>query len=229
MGEGFQFLDIVLFAAVAAFLILRLRGVLGRRTGHDQFSKNRPLGQNRQNEAGQETVGQLADRAKAPTELGTGKRHSRHSPVEAGLAQIKLADRSFNVDDFLNGARRAFEIIISAFSDGDVRALRPLLSNDVYEEFCGAIKSREKAKQTLETTIVGVTQSEITEAEVEGRTAFITVKFVSDQINILRDDRSSVVEGDSNKVKRITDLWTFARNTHSRDPNWTLVATNSNN
>jgi predicted lipid-binding transport protein (Tim44 family) len=227
MGEGFQFLDIILFAAVAAFLVLRLRNVLGRRTGHDESSKYHSLPQHPPADGGQDKVTKLPDRSKPAADLGTPTAPQTNLPVREGLAQIKLSDRSFNAEEFLTGAKQAFEIVVTAFSEGDIQTLRALLSNDVYEDFCGVIKARQKAKQALDSTLVGIAESEITEAAVEGRTAFITVKFVSNQINVLRDNHGNIIEGDPNKVKRITDVWTFARNMRSRDPNWTLVATAS--
>ncbi|MFQ5466971.1 MAG: Tim44/TimA family putative adaptor protein, partial [Kiloniellaceae bacterium] len=147
----------------------------------------------------------------------------------AGLTQIKLADKSFDEAEFLGGARGAFEMVIAAFADGDTKALRPLLSNDVFDDFAGAIAERKEAEQTLETTLVGFTSVDLIDAEVQGRTAFVTVKFVTEQINVLRDKDGTVVDGDSSHVTSITDIWTFARNTRSRDPNWTLVATQSAN
>jgi predicted lipid-binding transport protein (Tim44 family) len=145
------------------------------------------------------------------------------------LTQIKLADRSFDTKGFVNGAKAAFEMIVSAFSQGDSKILRPLLSNDVYDDFNGAIKAREERDETLESTLVGISESDIIEAELQGKTAFVTVKFVTEQINITRDAQGEAVNGDSSGVSTVTDIWTFARNTRSRDPNWTLVATGSSN
>ena len=150
-------------------------------------------------------------------------------PAAAGLTQVKLADKDFDPIAFVNGAKVAFEMVIAAFAQGDSRSLRPLLSNDVYEDFTGAIKAREEANETLETTLVGFNDAEIIEAEVQGKTAFVTVKFVTEQVNVTRDTEGKVVDGDESHVTAITDIWTFARNTRSRDPNWTLVATRSSN
>lgn len=233
MGNGFQFLDIILFAAIAAFFVLRLRGVLGKRTGHQKPSRFDPFAKRKPEEKEEEKVIPLPDRSKAgkaaqadaPEEAPAAEA----SPLEAGLTQIKLADRSFDEERFLAGARAAFEMIVAAFAAGDAKALRPLLANDVYADFSGAIEERKASGQTLETTLVGIAEASIIEAELQARTAFVTVKFVSEQVNIVRDSRGEVVEGDTNVVTKITDIWTFARNTRSRDPNWTLVATRSPN
>jgi len=239
MGNGFQFLDIVLFAVIAAFFVLRLRNVLGKRTGHEKPPKGEPFGKRAGGE--DEKIIPLPDRSKpaGPDEAPDEVTEAPEGPVPegatsedtspAGLTQIKLADKSFDEAEFLAGARGAFEMVIAAFADGDTTALRPLLSNDVFDDFAGAIAERKEAEQTLETTLVGFTSVDLIDAEVQGRTAFVTVKFVTEQINVLRDKDGTVVDGDPSHVTSITDIWTFARNLRSRDPNWTLVATQSAN
>lgn len=237
MGNGFQFLDIILFAAIAGFFVLRLRSVLGKRTGHEKPPRYDPFGKRKgeQAEAEDEKVIPLPDRT-APTggeEAAVAAQGAEGgepmSPLAAGLTQIKLADKDFGEDAFLTGARAAFDMVITAFAQGDAKALRPLLSNDVYDDFAGAIEERRKAGQILESTLVGITEAAIVEAEQQGRTAFVTIKFVSEQVNVVRDKDGNVIEGDPNQVAKVTDIWTFARNTRSRDPNWTLVATQSPN
>ena len=237
-GGGFGILDIVLLAAVAGFLILRLRNVLGRRNGHeesrptfDPFRKDKP------EDKQEDTVIQLPDRgrrdgAKARAERASdqgSKTKAPETPLDAALTQIQLADRNFEPDGFTTGAKAAFEMIITAFAAGDTQTLRPLLSNDVYDDFSGAIKGRLDAKEALETTLIGIDSAEIIEAELQGKTAFVTTKFISQQVNVTRDAAGEIVDGDPSQVTSITDIWTFARNTRSRDPNWTLVATRSSN
>ena len=237
MGSGFQFFDIIILAAVAAFLIFRLRSVLGRRSGNDD-SRPRydPFRKDRSEEANDDKVIQLPDRGQpdGPDEqvepgVEQDKPAKSGTPLDDGLTQIKLADRNFDDEGFLGGSKAAFEMILSAFAAGDTKTLRPLLSNDVFEDFSGAIKAREEASETLETTLVGFKDTQLIEAELQGKTAFLTVKFVSEQINVTRDDQGGTVDGDPSQVATITDIWTFARNTRSRDPNWTLVATRSPN
>ncbi len=235
MGDG-SFLEILVFAAIAAFLVFRLRSVLGKRTGHQEPPKYDPFRKDKAEEGGQDKVIQLPDRAAGgDAEAGEAEPVSAEemaaagSPAAAGITQIKLADRNFEPDGFTTGAKVAFEMVVAAFAQGDSRALRPLLSNDVYEDFTSAIKAREEANETLETTLVGINEAEIIEAELQGKTAFVTIKFVSEQVNVTRDAKGEVVDGDESHVATITDIWTFARNTRSRDPNWTLVATRSSN
>ena len=235
MDDGIQFLDIILFAAIAAFFVLRLRGVLGKRTGHEKRPKYDPFAKPDQDEGEEDKVIPLPDRSRAAKtdqadeEAAEAAEAAAETPLSVGLMQIGRVDKAFDEEQFLSGAGTAFEWIINAFAQGDTKALRPLLSNDVYDDFSGAIEEREGAGQTLETTMVGITEAAIIEAELQGRTAFVTIKFVSEQVNVVRDSDGEVVEGDPSHVTKITDIWTFARNTRSRDPDWTLVATRSPN
>lgn len=232
MGDGVQFLDIIIFAAIAVFLGLRLRGVLGRRTGNERQQRDpfkRPVPESR-DETGRDKVIPLPDRNRAPgAEPAPADIAKPETGGLPGLAQIRGADANFDPQGFLGGARAAFEMIVGAFAAGDAAALKPLLSDEVFENFNGAIKARAKAKETLETTLVGISSAEIIEAELQGRTAVVTVKFVSEQINVTKDAERRIVDGDPAAVATITDIWTFARNTRARDPNWTLVATRSPN
>jgi predicted lipid-binding transport protein (Tim44 family) len=230
MSDGFQFIDIIFFAMIAAFLVLRLRSVLGRRDGHEQNVRDRF--RNQPAEAAEEKVIPLRDRAEprrddafakeAPVAAADGA-----DPLTRGLAEIKRADPGFDASEFAGGARVAFEMILEAYAKGDTQTLKPLLNPEVFANFSQAIRGREQAGETLEDTLVGIKSSDIVEAYVDGNTAHVTVKFVSEQINVTRDENGDVVDGNPNTVIEVTDFWTFARDTRSRDPNWMLVATNS--
>jgi predicted lipid-binding transport protein (Tim44 family) len=170
---------------------------------------------------------QRADGARPREDLAPPPAGPRAATPEAGLGQIRSADPSFDADAFVQGARGAFEIIVNSFAHSDTATLRPLLSDEVYERFAEAIRHRLAAKETLETHLVTIKTAEIDEAELNGRTAFVTVKFVSDQTNVTRAADGTIVDGDPDHVIEKTDFWTFARNTRSQDPNWLLVATRS--
>lgn len=226
MNESFQFIDIIFFAMVAAFLVLRLRSVLGRRTGHEQ---PRPDGLGREpaanGEAGRngDNVIELPDRRRVipegPQDPYTG------TAVGAGLTQIRLADPSFDTQKFVQGSKAAFEFILGAYAAGDIKALKPLLSAEVLGNFQHAIEARLRAGETLESELVGVKSADLVEAGMQGREAMIAVRFVSEQVNALRSATGEVLEGDPNRVTEVVDLWTFARDAKSRDPNWRLIAT----
>lgn len=235
MSDGIPFIDIIILLAVAAFLILKLRSVLGKRSGHDKRPEYDPFNQ-KSGKPGEDKVIHLPNRNKTGEEAAAGA-ETRTARTESempgngdgipGLTQIKLADATFDEAQFLGGARAAFEMIIQAFAMGERRTLKPLLANDVYDNFSTAIDEREERNEKLETTLVGIKEAEIIDASLDNKTAQVTVKFVSEQINVTRDPAGVVVEGDPSHVARITDLWTFARNVRSRDPNWGLVATES--
>jgi predicted lipid-binding transport protein (Tim44 family) len=221
MGEFQQYFDIILFAMVAAFLVLRLRSVLGRRTGNE---RRRELFVRRSRPAPDNGPTHVEPSIAAANPAIPGP------PADAvadGINQIHRADPSFDPGPFLEGARTAFEMIVSAFARGDKAALQPLLSEEVFRQFASAMDERSLAKEALETRILRLNSADIVEAELLGRTAQITVKLVSQQINVTRAMDGSIVDGDPEHPSEKTDYWTFARDTRSADPNWALVATSS--
>lgn len=230
MSNGFQFIDIIFFAMIAAFLVLRLRSVLGRRDGHE--GKFTDPFRSRTDEKADDNVVPLPDRS-GPLDdevLATEpplEADDDVDPLTRGLALIKRASPKFDTEEFLSGARTAFEMILGAYASGDTSTLKPLLSPEVFANFSQAIRAREQAGETLEDTLVGIKSAEIVEADVDNWIANLTIKFVSEQINVTRDENGDVVDGNPNAVIDVTDFWTFARDTKSRDPNWTLVATSS--
>jgi predicted lipid-binding transport protein (Tim44 family) len=222
MSEGFAYIDILFFAMVAAFIALRLRSVLGRRTGHER-RRSGGFGPARPNGAADNVVS-LPDRSTSQAEA-----EASLGPADAGgksgLTQIRLADRRFDPQQFLGGARAAFEMIIEAYAAGEKNTLRPLLADDVYAGFERAIDQREAAGQSFETQLTAVPAAEVVGAEMRGTVARVTVRFKSEQINLLRDAEGKILEGDPRTAEEVIDIWTFERNTTSPDPNWTLVET----
>ena len=221
MGDGFQAFDIILFAALALFLIFKLGSVLGRR-GEDEGHKADTLSVSDRNPATNDNVVELQGR-----HTPTAEEIASMTPLEAGIAQIKIADPSFREKEFIKGARMAFEMILDAFAKGDVKLLKTLLDTTVFENFSGAIQEREKAGHELETTIVGIDESEIVRASLDKNLASVTVKIVTEQVNALKDSAGEIIEGNPANVVKVTDVWTFCRNTKSNNPNWLLVATGS--
>jgi predicted lipid-binding transport protein (Tim44 family) len=220
MGDIPHYFDIILFAMVAAFLILRLRSVLGRRTGNER-RRDSYLRQ------ASPAPDKVVPPARQPAQLVEPLPARPDDTVAGGLAQIGMADPGFNVEDFLGGARGAFELIVDGFAAGDKTKLRFLLNDDVFNPFATAIDDRAAAGETLEARVVRLKDIDIVEAGMVDRTARITVKLVSDQIYVLRAHDGSVVDGDPQNPIEKTDFWTFARDTSSSDPNWVLVATGS--
>ena len=230
MSEGFQFIDIIFFAMIAAFLVLRLRGVLGRRDGHQGKTHN-PF-KNRPSEKQDNNIIAMPDRTdpyadESPLKESALDAGESDDPMVRGLMEIQRANPDFDSEDFISGSKIAFELILGAYASGDTGTLKPLLSPEVLANFSRAIRDREQAGETLEDTLVGIKSADIVEAYLEGRMVNITIKFFSDQINATRDENGDVVDGNPNAVIEVTDFWTFARDTKSRNPNWTLIATSS--
>jgi predicted lipid-binding transport protein (Tim44 family) len=227
----------IIFLALAVFIFLRLRNVLGQRTGnerppYDRTARNVVQGAQDNNIVPMQgpvidqtplaptaEVVPPTDRWKGITEPGSALAH--------GLDAVAGQDSSFDPRHFLSGARSAYEMIVLAFANGDRRALRDLLSSEVYESFEAAIREREKQEQKTETRFVSIDKAEIVGAEARDRSAQLTVRFVSQMISVTRDKAGTIVDGNPDKVADITDVWTFARDTSSRDPNWKLVGTGS--
>jgi predicted lipid-binding transport protein (Tim44 family) len=240
---GDSYLDILLFAAVAAFLVFRLRNVLGKRVGHErpEHANRDRLGRNNDpardqaaNDSGDKIIplpdlNAKPDLPRDDAPLATPAEQPSPGGLAAGLLQIRRADPGFSPEGFADGARAAFEMVVQAFAAGDLKTLKPLLSDAVFDQFRQAIKAREAAGQKLETTLVGIDKADIVEAELRDRTALVTVSFRTEQVNVIRDADGEAVDGDPTKVDKVTDIWTFSRNTRSRDPNWTLIATRSPN
>jgi predicted lipid-binding transport protein (Tim44 family) len=226
----------IIFLALAVFIFLRLRSVLGQRTGrerppYDPFSPRDAV-----RTSSSDKVVQLptrkADAAAKPVEAGDEEPANRWqgiaepgSPVAAGLDAVAAADPSFDAQTFLAGARAAYEMVVTAFAEGDRRTLKNLLSKEVYDGFDAAIREREARGETAESRFVSIDKTEITNAELRGKTAQITGRFVSQLISVTRDRSGAAIDGSADKVTEVTDVWTFARDVSSRDPNWKLVAT----
>lgn len=228
MGNSFQFIDIIFFAMVAGFIFLRLRSVLGRRTGHERPPSD--YGGGTQQSGADDNVIPMPDNGRnrtRPNDSEEAKLWADDSPVGAGLTQIKIADHSFEPSVFLEGARGAYEMIVTAFAEGDRDTLRGLLGADVYENFDQAIAARESQGHLMETRIVSIDEAEIVDARMNDRDAEVTVRFVSQMITALRDQDEEMVEGHDSSQREVIDLWTFSRNTASADPNWELSETGS--
>jgi len=227
-------ISIIILAMVAVFLIARLYKVLGRRTGHER--RPDPFPGTANDDQRRDTVLPMPDRTR-PTRSDDGAAASAPAtatdaasgPLQAGIARIRSADPQFDPVKFLAGARTAFEWVIGAFANGDAASLRPLLNDEVFDNFNRAIKARQTAGETLQTTLVGITSADLIEADLQGRNAIATVKIVSDQINVTRSAEGKIIEGDPAAVTAVTDIWTFSRNTRARDLNWILIATRSPN
>ena len=221
MEDGFVFIEIVIFAMIAAFLVYRLRSVLGRRTGEERQRPNPFTVPS--NKARPDNVVPMQERPRPTGDVASAS----DEPVSLAMAleQIRGVDPNFEEKHFLQGARAAFQMIVEAFAKGDTATLRPLLSDEVYDRFASVIRERQAAGERWETNVVAIREADVVAARLENNTAYVTVQFLSNQTTIVRNAAGEVIEGDADTVEEVTDNWTFARNTRARDPNWALVGT----
>ncbi|MFT8244023.1 Tim44/TimA family putative adaptor protein [Roseomonas sp. BN140053] len=218
MQGGFP-IDLILFAMVAAFLVLRLRSVLGRRTGFERPTEGRPAAgyPPRVVEGEPVTAAPEAPRYALPDPRG---------PVGQALERLRGVDPGFDPQAFLGGAEGAFRMIVEGFARGDRTVLRDLLSEETWAGFEQALNAREAAGQTQRTEIRAISQVAIESAELRGTVADVTVRFVSDQVNMTLNADGSPASG-TDAVTELTDLWTFQRDLRSGDPTWKLAGTRS--
>lgn len=221
MSGGFP-IDLILFAMVAAFLVLRLRSVLGKRQGYERPPQVPGIP-----EARSARVESVTEDIVPPPRADGARRvlPASSSPAGQGLSRIAAADPSFDPQGFLDGAEGAFRMIVAAFAQGDRQTLRSLLSDDTYAGFEQAVTARENAGETQRTEIRAMQELAIESAALTGNTAEVTVRFVSDQVNITTRNQEIVAGADA--VTEVVDIWTFQRDVSQKDPTWKLTATRS--
>lgn len=219
MDGGFQIVELILLAMIAAFIGLRLRSVLGRKIGHQGPPKadSRPV-----TKPDQDIIeGEVVD-AEEHTAL-------RNLPVAVRqtVEKFREKDPGFSVPQFLEGARNAYGMILEAFWEGDAGAIEPFVSGDVLADLKGAIEAREEEKLTVENRLLEIHEAEIVNASLKGSIAEADIRFESEIISVTRNEKGDLVEGDLSDSQSVTDIWTFERDLASDDPNWTLTGTSS--
>jgi len=213
-----QLLGILLLAMVAGIILFRLYTVLGRRTGHEREPQDRlrRIGAAAPQAPPLEKLAAVPDHTGIPAEQGA---------LAQGLSDIKLADRNFETTHFLEGAREAYREIVTAYAACDRERLRPLLSEEVYSAFDAEMRRHEERGEKVNFALIGFSDVGIAHAELKGGIAEVTVRFATQFVSSTIDPDGTVVEGDAKQVRDVVDIWTFDRDTKSRDPNWILVAT----
>lgn len=211
--------ELVLLAMVAGFILLRLRSELGKKTGNEPLPPAaRPAPHTGR---GRVIEGEAVD---APSDAQVIDMQADPA-VRKGVQDIRRADPSFDLGTFMQGAKGAYQMILEAFWAGDRDTLRDFLDDQVFAQFEGAISAREQNKLHMENRLLELSSADLVGAQLHGRTAELTLHFKAEIIAVTRDEAGKVVEGDTSDAVQMNDKWTFARDTASRDPNWTLVAT----
>ncbi|MCM2294407.1 Tim44/TimA family putative adaptor protein [Allorhizobium sp. BGMRC 0089] len=223
---------ITLFFLVAAIIIFwQLRNVLGRRTGNEKPPMEGYSARSAQDQPPVEDARVVT----LPKPEGEGEDIYAaidaycppEKPLNASLREIVRVDPGFNPKEFLKGAGVAYEMIVTAFANGDRKTLKGLLSREVYEGFDQAMSEREKRGEVTKSTFVGIDKGDIVSASLTGSEEQITVRIVSQLISATFDRDGKLIDGDADSVGEVKDIWTFARDSRSRDPNWKLIATES--
>jgi predicted lipid-binding transport protein (Tim44 family) len=229
-----EFLDFgtIFFIVAAAVIFFQLRNVLGRRTGSERppFDPY-TAGRKRDKEAAAPNDNVVS----LPRRKPGAEAENTYAPIDSyakpdtdlnkGLRAIRDADPSFEPKGFIDGAKMAYEMIVMAYADGDRKTLKNLLSRDVYDGFVAEISKREQRSEKIQSSFVGIDKADIVTADMKGTEAHVTLRIVSELISATRDGGGTVIEGDPETVAEVKDVWTFARDTRSKDPNWKLVAT----
>lgn len=227
----------IVIIVVAVIVLFQLRSVLGRRTGNerppfDPYSRSEKV-ENKGVAQREGTVVTLPGRRDPVVIDSTAedkyavvdKVVPPNDPANADLRRIRDADRNFDPAEFLQGMQVAYEMVLTAFAEGDRKTLRGLLSQEAYAGFDSAITEREKRGETMKSAFIGLNEAKIVSGAVKDREVLLTVRIVSQLISSVTDSSGQVIDGDPEAVVEVRDLWTFARDTRSRDPNWKIVET----
>ena len=202
MSEAFQYIDILILAIIAGIVLLRLRSVLGKRTGHEKTDKT-------------------SYNYEAPRQSQTEK----VIPIEPEKSSSATTDSWFDNDDFLRGASNAYEMIVTNFENGNKDALKSLLSEDVMNSFSSVIDERNSKNETVEFNFIGIEKTEIVHKDLKKNPMEVSVRFISEMITCIKNSKDEVISGSLNQVQKITDIWTFEKYSNRKGSNWLLVAT----
>jgi len=202
MSEAFQYIDILILAIIAGIVLLRLRSVLGRRTGHEK-----------------------TDKTSYNYETPQTSQEEKVIPIEPKTSSSKREDGWFDNDDFLRGAANAYETIVTNFENGNKDALKSLLSDDVLNSFSSVIDERNRKNETVEFNFIGIEKSEIIHKDLKSNPMEVTVRFISEMITCIKNNKDEVISGSLNQVQKITDVWTFSKIQNKQSSNWLLAAT----
>ena len=203
MNEAFQYLDILILAVLAGLVLLRLRSVLGRRTGNEKTDTSSF------NYEATNTESKVEPSIKIP-------------PVDRNNSS---GDSWFDSKDFLNGANKAYELIVTNFENGNKKALTPFLEKSVLSNFSEVIDQRQQDNHTVEFSFIGIESSEIVHKDLKNDPMEVTVRFISEMITCIRNNKDEIISGSMNQVQKITDVWTFTKNKKVKSDNWLLTAT----
>ena len=214
--------DLIVLAAIAVFVLLRLYGVLGQKIGHDEPPSAR--------DATFDTSSKVIELTPKELEKVQEVKAEEENPdmsdaLKEGIAAIRKHDAAFRLSEFSEGAKMAFEMVLESFAKADYDTLKQLLSKDLYLEFSAELKKRKNAEQYTETTLVSILEATVNDVKVKDRHATVVVNFLSEQIQTERDKSGEAVKESTSAIEQVEDTWTFTRDLRSPNPNWTIIDT----
>ncbi len=220
MESGFSYGDIIVIGAIAAFILLRYRAMLGTDVGRDERPQSKPAAASEYERVIQLPAKPVVVVADKKEELS-----KQYGSLAETFVAMRGIDRDFTPEDFLQGARAAYEMVIEAFTKADRDTLKLLLSDAIYKEFDAALSADAEAKRKAETTLVAIKTANITAAKLTGSLATLTVDFLSEQVHVVRDLDGTIIEGDASREEKVEDQWVFTRTLTNSDPNWKIIST----
>ena len=202
MNEAIQYMDIIFLAVVAGIVLLRLRSVLGKRTGSEKKDSN---------------LYSYDQPANQPSDI--------EKPIISTKKKSDISSDWFDNEDFVNGAKGAYEMIVTNFENGNTNELKPLLEDNVFQSFSEVIEQRKQNSEQVQFSFIGIESAEIIYKDLNSSPMEVTVRFISEMITCIKNSKDEVISGSLNQVQKITDVWTFAK--HKNNNNWLLLATSA--
>ncbi|MDA9980759.1 Tim44/TimA family putative adaptor protein [Pelagibacterales bacterium] len=204
MNEAIQYMDIIFLAVVAGIVLLRLRSVLGKRTGSEKKDPN---------------LFSYDEPASQPSDIA--------KPITTPKQKSGVASDWFDNEDFLNGAKGAYEMIVTNFENGNIKELKSLLEDNVLNDFSEVITQRKQNSERVEFSFIGIESAEIIYKDLNSSPMEVTVRFVSEMITCIKNNKDEVISGSLNQIQKITDVWTFSKHKNKKNSNWLLLATSA--
>ena len=219
--NNIPYIDILILAMIAIFIINRLRNVLGKKTGNEsdiveKFTQRKSaFKESEPDSISDEKVTKLDHKIK--------KTFHSNKKINSVINEIIKIDNNFEINSFFEGAKKAFEFILTEYSNNNLKVLEKLVNKNIYKEFENQINLRTDKNEELEITVISVKNPEIKSVNLEKKyTAYFKLLFNSEQVQITKNSKGDIIDGDSNQILQIKEIWTFSKNLQSKDPNWTL-------
>ncbi len=219
--NNIPYIDILILAMIAVFIINRLRNVLGKKTGNESDIVEKFT--QRKNNFKESDPDSISDQKVAKLDNSIKKNLHSNKKINSAINEILKVDNKFEINSFCDGAKKAFEFILTEYSNNNLKALEKLVSKNIFKAFENQINLRSKKNEELEITVISVKNPDIKSVNLEKKHfAYIKLLFESEQVQITKNSKGEIIDGDNNQILQIKEIWTFSKNLKSNDPNWIL-------